>query len=68
MARDIPATSGTGYGNALNPAETKALVSFLMTLRGNNLAPAADASSKLVNSSEVHLPPAYPPSPTRQAQ
>jgi hypothetical protein len=28
------------YGNALNPAETKALVSFLMTLRGNNLAPA----------------------------
>jgi len=56
------------YGNALNPSETKALVSFLMTLRGNNLAPAADASSKLVNSSEVHLPPAYPPSPTRQAR
>jgi len=56
------------YGNALNPAETKALVSFLMTLRGNNLAPAADASSKLINSSEVHLPPAYPPSPTRQAR
>jgi ubiquinol-cytochrome c reductase cytochrome b subunit len=31
------------YGNALNPSETKALVSFLMTLRGNNLAPAVDA-------------------------
>jgi len=35
------------YGNALNPAETKALVSFLTTLRGNDLAPAMDESRKL---------------------
>jgi ubiquinol-cytochrome c reductase cytochrome b subunit len=32
------------YGNALNPSETKALVSFLMTLRGPDLDPAVDAS------------------------
>jgi ubiquinol-cytochrome c reductase cytochrome b subunit len=36
------------YGNALSPAETTALVSFLTTLRGNDLAPAIDASRKLV--------------------
>ena len=35
------------YGNALNPSETKALVSFLMTLRGNDLQPAMDASREL---------------------
>jgi ubiquinol-cytochrome c reductase cytochrome b subunit len=35
------------YGNALNPSETKALVSFLTTLRGDNLAPAVDASRTL---------------------
>jgi len=35
------------YGNALNPAQTKALVSFLITLRGNNLPTANDASRKL---------------------
>ena len=36
------------YGNALSPAETRALVAFLMTLRGKgNLAPAVDASRKL---------------------
>jgi ubiquinol-cytochrome c reductase cytochrome b subunit len=35
------------YGNALNPSETKALVSFLMTLRGGDLIPAADASRAL---------------------
>ncbi|MGH9594965.1 MAG: cytochrome b N-terminal domain-containing protein, partial [Bryobacteraceae bacterium] len=35
------------YGNALSPAETKALVNFLMTLRGSDLAPAVDASRKL---------------------
>ena len=56
------------YGNALNPAETKALVSFLMTLRGNHLAPAVNASNKLATSSELHLPPAYPLSPLRLAQ
>jgi ubiquinol-cytochrome c reductase cytochrome b subunit len=31
------------YGKALNPAETKALTSFLMTLHGHQ-APARDAS------------------------
>jgi len=56
------------YGNALNPAETRALVSFLMTLRGNHLAPAVDASNKLADSSELHLPPAYTLSPVRQKQ
>jgi ubiquinol-cytochrome c reductase cytochrome b subunit len=40
------------YGNALNPAETTALVSFLKTLRGNNLSPATDASRQVVLSSE----------------
>jgi ubiquinol-cytochrome c reductase cytochrome b subunit len=35
------------YGNALNPSETKALVAFLITLRGHNLTSAADASRKL---------------------
>jgi ubiquinol-cytochrome c reductase cytochrome b subunit len=40
------------YGNALNPSETKALVAFLTTLRGNNLAPAVDASRKLSADSE----------------
>jgi len=45
------------YGNALNPSETKALVSFLMTLRGNHLAPAVDASRSLTTSSELRRPP-----------
>ncbi len=40
------------YGNALNPSETKALVSFLMTLRGNDLQPAIDASRELTRNSE----------------
>ncbi len=35
------------YGNALNPAETNALVHFLLTLRGQDLAPAVDASRGL---------------------
>jgi ubiquinol-cytochrome c reductase cytochrome b subunit len=35
------------YGNALNPAETSALVHFLLTLRGPGLSPAVDASRKL---------------------
>lgn len=39
------------YGNALNPAETTALVHFLLTLRGGNLAPAIDASRKLAQTS-----------------
>ena len=44
------------YGNALNPSETKALVRFLGTLRGNDLPPAIDASRKLVNMSEMQAP------------
>jgi len=41
------------YGNALNPSETKALVSFLMTLRGNDLQPAINASRELTRNREV---------------
>jgi ubiquinol-cytochrome c reductase cytochrome b subunit len=44
------------YGNALNPSETKALVNFLMTLRGNDLTPAIDASRALAHQSELHTP------------
>jgi ubiquinol-cytochrome c reductase cytochrome b subunit len=46
------------YGNALNPAETTALVHFLLTLRGGNLAPAIDASQTLVGTGAV--PPSRP--------
>ena len=45
------------YGNALSPSETTALVRFLTTLRGNDLAPAVDASQRLTSSNE---PPAAP--------
>jgi ubiquinol-cytochrome c reductase cytochrome b subunit len=48
------------YGNALNPAETTALVHFLLTLRGGNLSPAMDASRKLVSSTE-QSPSQVPP-------
>jgi len=44
------------YGNALNPSETKALVSFLATLRGKDLPPAVDASRGLVHASELVSP------------
>jgi ubiquinol-cytochrome c reductase cytochrome b subunit len=37
------------YGNALNPSETAALMRFLMTLRGNNLAPAINSSTHLTH-------------------
>jgi ubiquinol-cytochrome c reductase cytochrome b subunit len=40
------------YGNALNPSETTALVHFLLTLHGGNLAPAVDASRKVAQSAE----------------
>ena len=50
--------ASTAYGNALNPSETTALVRFLATLRGNDLAPAIDASRHLTVSSEG---PATPP-------
>lgn len=46
------------YGNALNPAETTALVRFLTTLRGHDLSPAIDASRHMALSSES---PAAPP-------
>jgi len=49
------------YGNALNPAQTTALVHFLLTLRGGNLTPAIDASRQIVQSSE------QPPTPSRPA-
>jgi ubiquinol-cytochrome c reductase cytochrome b subunit len=45
------------YGNALNPSETKALVSFLATLRGKDLPPAIDASRGLVHASNATAPP-----------
>jgi ubiquinol-cytochrome c reductase cytochrome b subunit len=49
------------YGNALNPSETKALVRFLMTLRGNNLNPAIDSSHDLTHTSELQMPQPTPP-------
>ncbi len=49
------------YGNALNPSETKALVGFLMTLRGyTNLAPAIDSSRDLTHTSELQIPSSSP--------
>jgi ubiquinol-cytochrome c reductase cytochrome b subunit len=51
------------YGNALNPAETTALVHFLLTLRGGNLTPAIDASRQMVQSSEQPPPPSRPTTP-----
>jgi ubiquinol-cytochrome c reductase cytochrome b subunit len=46
------------YGNALDPAETTALVRFLTTLRGNDLPSAIDASRRMVLSSESQAAPA----------
>jgi ubiquinol-cytochrome c reductase cytochrome b subunit len=42
------------YGNALNPSETTALVHFLLTLRGNDLSPAIDASRKVAQGESPH--------------
>jgi len=42
------------YGNALSPWETRALVQFLLTLRGPNLTPALDASRNLTSSGKQH--------------
>jgi len=50
------------YGNALSPAETRALVAFLMTLRGNNLSPAIHASHTLTQSGAMRIPVPPPPS------
>ena len=44
------------YGNALSPAETRALVTFLTTLRGNNLPPAIDASRTLTQANPSAVP------------
>ena len=44
------------YGNALNPSETKALVAFLLTLRGNDLSPAIDASRDLASAGQYQVP------------
>jgi ubiquinol-cytochrome c reductase cytochrome b subunit len=44
------------YGNALNPAETKALMRFLMTLHGDQ-SQAVDASRKLAQPTEPQEPP-----------
>jgi ubiquinol-cytochrome c reductase cytochrome b subunit len=55
------------YGNALNPSETKALVEFLMTLRGNHLSPAIDASRGLTNTSNLQAPQTSPASQARRS-
>ena len=46
------------YGNALNPAETEALMRFLMTLHGD-LTPAVDASGKLRSESTPITQPVH---------
>jgi ubiquinol-cytochrome c reductase cytochrome b subunit len=53
------------YGNALNPSETKALMRFLMTLRGENLGLAVDSSRGLthVDQTQPTSPPATTPAP-----
>jgi ubiquinol-cytochrome c reductase cytochrome b subunit len=43
------------YGNALNPAETRALVAFLKTLHGKDLAPAVNASRDLEHATAMHV-------------
>jgi len=48
------------YGNALAPAETRALVAFLMTLRGDNLSPATDASHSLTQANPSAPPTGQP--------
>jgi ubiquinol-cytochrome c reductase cytochrome b subunit len=48
------------YGNALNPSETKALMRFLMTLRGSNLTSAIDSSTTLTH---PNPPPPAPKTP-----
>ncbi len=50
------------YGNALNPSETKALMQFLMTLRGG-LAPAVDASRELTHADQTQPPQSALPAP-----
>jgi ubiquinol-cytochrome c reductase cytochrome b subunit len=45
------------YGNALSPSETTALVHFLTTLRGHDLAPAIDASRHMAVTGALPSPP-----------
>jgi ubiquinol-cytochrome c reductase cytochrome b subunit len=54
------------YGNALGPSQTKALVDFLRTLRGNDLVPAFDASRKLTDTS-MSTPPQRTPAARSEA-
>ena len=54
------------YGNALNPAETTALVHFLLTLRGQDLTPAVDASRRLTQHVSRALNPSSPSGRSRQ--
>jgi ubiquinol-cytochrome c reductase cytochrome b subunit len=58
MTRQVLQGGGNmpAYGNALSPAETHALVSFLMTLRGHDLSPAIDASRALTKSGAMRVP------------
>lgn len=50
------------FGNALNPSETTALTHFLMTLRGNDRAPAVYGFPRLVDTRAMPLPePALAP-------
>ena len=58
MTRQVLQGGGNmpAYGNALSPAETTALVSFLRTLRGNDLSPAIDASRSLTKSGALRVP------------
>ncbi|MGB6692060.1 MAG: cytochrome b N-terminal domain-containing protein [Terracidiphilus sp.] len=53
------------YGNALSPAETTALVHFLITLRSGNLPSAIDASRSMANSGKTptQAEPRIVPSP-----
>jgi ubiquinol-cytochrome c reductase cytochrome b subunit len=43
------------YGNALRPAEVRALVAFLTTLHGKNQAPAVNADRTLEQSGAMHV-------------
>ena len=59
MIRQVVQGGGNmpAYGNALSPAETRALVAFLLTLRGkDNHAPATDVSHTLTQSAAMHVP------------
>ena len=44
------------YGNTLSPAQTSALVSFLMTLRGDNLSPAVDGAHVITQANPSNIP------------